>query len=119
MISNCIFFYCSATQWLLKWQNFHRFYLYVLTENVKSIILKHRHILLCEDTITRCGLIERDIVAAATLPELGEFLFWNLNFFKRKHSKVSKRKFLNNKKLVISFEDQLLTISFRWKTHPS
>lgn len=61
-----------ATQWLLKWQNFHRFYLYVLTENVKSIILKHRHILLCDDTITRCGLIERDIVAAATLPELDE-----------------------------------------------
>ncbi|XP_063701745.1 abhydrolase domain-containing protein 2 [Culicoides brevitarsis] len=61
-----------ATQWLLKWQNFHRFYLYVLTENVKSIILKHRHILLCDEMKTRCDLNERDIVAAATLPELDE-----------------------------------------------
>jgi len=61
-----------ATQWLLKWQNFHRFYLYVLTENVKNIILKHRHILLSEDVKTRCKLNEREIVAAATLPELDE-----------------------------------------------
>lgn len=61
-----------ATQWLLKWQNFHRFYLYVLTENVKSIILKHRHILLSDDVKARFKLNEREIVAAATLPELDE-----------------------------------------------
>lgn len=61
-----------ATQWLLKWQNFHRFYLYVLTENVKSIILKHRHVLLCDDTKKKCNLNERDIISAATLPELDE-----------------------------------------------
>lgn len=72
-----LFFY-SATQWLLKWQNFHRFYLYVLTENVKNIILKHRHILLCEDVKVRHTLNERDIVAAATLPELGKV---NVYFF--------------------------------------
>lgn len=62
----------AATQWLLNWQNFHRFYLYVLTENVKNIILKHRHILLCEDVKKKFNLNEREIVAAATLPELDE-----------------------------------------------
>ena len=62
----------SATQWLLKWQNFHRFYLYVLTENVKSIIMKHRHVLLSDDIKQRYQLNERDIAAAATLPELDE-----------------------------------------------
>lgn len=61
-----------ATQWLLKWQNFHRFYLYVLTENVKSIIMKHRHVLLSDDIKQRYQLNERDIAAAATLPELDE-----------------------------------------------
>lgn len=57
-----------ATQWLLKWQNFHRFYLYVLTENVKSIIMKHRHVLLSDEIKRRFKLNERDIAAAATLP---------------------------------------------------
>lgn len=61
-----------ATQLLLKWQNFQRFYLYVLTENVKSIIMKHRNILLSDDIKRRFNLNEREIVAAATLPELDE-----------------------------------------------
>lgn len=69
---NKCFYSFRATTWLLKWQNFHRFYLYVLTENVKSIILKHRHILLCDDVKKRCNLNEREIVEAATLPELDE-----------------------------------------------
>jgi abhydrolase domain-containing protein 2 len=62
----------TATQWLLKWQNFHRFYLYVLTENVRSIIMKHRHILLSDEVKRRYGLNDRDIATAATLPELDE-----------------------------------------------
>ncbi|XP_071441660.1 abhydrolase domain-containing protein 2 [Hetaerina americana] len=62
----------EGTRYLLNWQNFRRFYLYVMTENMKSIILKHRHILLSEDTKQRYGLVEADIVAAATLPELDE-----------------------------------------------
>jgi len=57
---------------LLKWQNFQRFYLYVLTENVKGIIMKHRSILLSDDVKRRFGLNEREIAAAATLPELDE-----------------------------------------------
>lgn len=66
------FFSYSATQCLLKWQNFQRFYLYVLTENVKSIILKHRKVLLSEDVKRQYNLNERDIAAAATLPELDD-----------------------------------------------
>ncbi|XP_059618666.1 abhydrolase domain-containing protein 2 [Phlebotomus argentipes] len=62
----------EATNWLLNWQNFRRFYLYVMTENVKQIIMKHRQMLLSDDVKQRCKLNERDIVAAATLPELDE-----------------------------------------------
>lgn len=76
------FCYSRATQWLLKWQNFHRFYLYVLTENVKSIILKHRHVLLADDIKQRYQLNERDISAAATLPELDEAYTRRVHNFK-------------------------------------
>jgi abhydrolase domain-containing protein 2 len=62
----------NATKWLLTWQNFHRFYLYVLTENVKSIIMKHRHILLSDKVKAKYGLNERDIAKAATLYEIDE-----------------------------------------------
>lgn len=65
-------FDCSATQFLLKWQNFQRFYLYVLTENVRGIIMKHRKVLLSDEVKRRFGLNEREIVAAATLPELDD-----------------------------------------------
>lgn len=61
-----------GTQFLLNWQNFRRFYLYVMTETVKSIIMRHRHILLNDETKSRCNLSERDIAAAGTLPELDE-----------------------------------------------
>jgi len=62
----------EGTKWLLNWQNFRRFYLYIMTENVKSIILRHRHILLSDEVRQRYNLNERDIIAAATLPELDE-----------------------------------------------
>lgn len=62
----------EGTKWLLNWQNFRRFYLYIMTENVKNIIMKHRHILLSEDVKKSFNLNERDIIAAATLPELDE-----------------------------------------------
>ncbi|XP_043465605.1 abhydrolase domain-containing protein 2 [Leptopilina heterotoma] len=62
----------EGSKFLLNWQNFRRFYLYVMTESVKNIILKHKHVLLSEDVKQRHGLIEKDIVSAATLPELDE-----------------------------------------------
>lgn len=71
LISLILPFY-RGTKWLLNWQNFRRFYLYVMTENVKNIIMKHRQVLLSDDVKQRCHLNERDIFAAATLPELDE-----------------------------------------------
>lgn len=43
-----------------------------MTENVKSIILRHRHVLLSEETRNRYNLIEHEIFSAATLPELDD-----------------------------------------------
>lgn len=43
-----------------------------MTENVKSIILRHRHVLLSDEVKARHNLNEREIIAAATLPELDE-----------------------------------------------
>ncbi|KAL2717982.1 abhydrolase domain-containing protein 2 [Vespula squamosa] len=62
----------EGTKFLLNWQNFRRFYLYVMTESVKNIILKHKHVLLSEEVKQRYSLNERDIISAATLPELDE-----------------------------------------------
>lgn len=62
----------EGTKFLLNWQNFRRFYLYIMTESVKSIILKHRNILLSEEVKKKYNLNERDIISAATLPELDE-----------------------------------------------
>lgn len=72
MISFIFYFACRGTKCMLNWQNFRRFYLYIMTESVKSIIMKHRHVLLSDDMKQRCQLNERDIAAAATLPELDE-----------------------------------------------
>ncbi|KAK9295294.1 hypothetical protein QLX08_010334 [Tetragonisca angustula] len=62
----------EGTKFLLNWQNFRRFYLYIMTESVKNIIIKHKNILLSEEVKQRCNLNEWDIVSAATLPELDE-----------------------------------------------
>lgn len=43
-----------------------------MTENVKNIILKHRNVLLSDEVKARHNLNEREIIAAATLPELDE-----------------------------------------------
>lgn len=75
----------SATQCLLKWQNFQRFYLYILTENVKGIIMKHRHVLLSDEVKRKFGLVERDISAAATLPELDEAYTRKIHNFPSTH----------------------------------
>lgn len=66
--------YCAieGTKHLLNWQNFRRFYLYIMTENVKNIILRHRSTLLSEEIKNRFKLNEHEIVAAATLPELDD-----------------------------------------------
>ncbi|XP_020279159.1 abhydrolase domain-containing protein 2 [Pseudomyrmex gracilis] len=62
----------EGTKILLDWQNFRRFYLYVMTESMKNLILKHKNMLLSEEMKQRWNLNERDIISAATLPELDE-----------------------------------------------
>jgi abhydrolase domain-containing protein 2 len=57
---------------MLQWQNFRRLYLYAMTEAMKSIVLRHRSTLLSEHSKRKFGLIEKDIIAAATLPELDD-----------------------------------------------
>lgn len=61
-----------GTQRLLNWENFRRLYLYIMTENVKGIIRKHRHILLSEDIKKKHHINEWAISAASTLPDLDE-----------------------------------------------
>lgn len=56
----------------MNWENFRRLYLYVMTENVKQIIRKHRHVLLSEDVKKKHGINETDISYALTLPDLDE-----------------------------------------------
>ncbi|XP_018900149.1 abhydrolase domain-containing protein 2 [Bemisia tabaci] len=62
----------AATDWLLHWQNFRRFYLYAMTEAIKGVVMKHRRILLADDVKQKCSLNEREIISAATLPELDD-----------------------------------------------
>uniref|UniRef100_A0A1B6L2E9 AB hydrolase-1 domain-containing protein n=1 Tax=Graphocephala atropunctata TaxID=36148 RepID=A0A1B6L2E9_9HEMI len=62
----------EGTKWLLNWQNFRRLYLYAMTEAMKTIILRHHHILLSEDAKSNYNLNEREIISAATLPELDD-----------------------------------------------
>ncbi|XP_076169148.1 abhydrolase domain-containing protein 2 isoform X2 [Ptiloglossa arizonensis] len=62
----------EGTKFLLNWQNFRRFYLYIMSESVKNLILQHKSILLSEEIKQRHNLNERDIISAATLPELDE-----------------------------------------------
>ena len=57
-------------KYLLNWTNFRRFYLYIMSESVKNIILRHKNVLLSEEVKQRYNLNEKDIVSAATLLEL-------------------------------------------------
>lgn len=43
-----------------------------MTESMKNLILKHKNMLLSEEMKQRWNLNERDIISAATLPELDE-----------------------------------------------
>lgn len=72
IINKNFFFLLRGTKYLLNWQNFRRFYLYIMTESVKNIILKHKKVLLSEEVKQRHNLNEREIISAATLPELDE-----------------------------------------------
>ncbi|CAG9858994.1 unnamed protein product [Phyllotreta striolata] len=75
--------YCAleGTKHMLSWQNFRRFYLYVMTENLKNTILRHSKMLLSEELKRRHNLNEHEIISAATLPELDEAYGRKVNEF--------------------------------------
>jgi len=62
----------STMQYMLLWANFRRFYLYVMTENMKRVLIAHRQCVLNEEVKNRFQLCERTILSAATLPEFDE-----------------------------------------------
>jgi len=62
----------STMQYMLLWANFRRFYLYVMTENMKRVLIAHHQGVLHEDVKNRFALCERTILSAATLPEFDE-----------------------------------------------
>ncbi|KAJ8688314.1 hypothetical protein QAD02_024109 [Eretmocerus hayati] len=72
----------EGTKFLLNWTNFRRFYLYFMTESVKNIILRHKNVLLSEEVKQKYNLIEKDIVSAATLPELDDAYTRKVHNFK-------------------------------------
>lgn len=58
--------------YLLQWQNFRRFYLYIMTDNYRNIITRHKRMLLSPEIKTKYSLDEKMIVSAGTLPDLDE-----------------------------------------------
>jgi abhydrolase domain-containing protein 2 len=67
-----LFPFYSAMQHMLLWSNFRRFYLYIMTENMKRVLMAHQQLVLSEDVKSRYQLCERSILSAATLPEFDD-----------------------------------------------
>lgn len=61
-----------AMQHMLLWSNFRRFYLYIMTENMKRVLMAHHQLVLSEEVKSRYQLCERSILSAATLPEFDD-----------------------------------------------
>lgn len=69
-----------SLQFLLEWNNLARLYLFSMTENMRSVIIRHKEALLTEEVKRRCNVDERRVLSAATLPELDEvYTRWGLN----------------------------------------
>ena len=62
----------KGIQFLLEWRNFSRLYLFSMTENMRSVILKHKEALFTDEVKQKCNIDERKVLSAATLPELDE-----------------------------------------------
>ncbi|KAK7069464.1 Monoacylglycerol lipase abhd2, partial [Halocaridina rubra] len=57
---------------LLEWHNLARIYLFSMTENMRSVIIRHKEALLTEEVKRKYNIDERRVLTAATLPELDE-----------------------------------------------
>lgn len=99
-----------GTKLLLNWQNFRRFYLYIMTENMKNIILRHRTVLLSDENKNRHKLNEHEIISAATLPELDDAYTRKVHNFKtisELYSWSSSINYLNNINVPMMFINSL------------
>lgn len=77
-----------------------------MTENMKSIILRHRKVLLAEEVKTKHRLVEHEIISAATLPELDDaYTRKVLNFqsISELYTWSSSRHYFNNIKTSMIF----------------
>ncbi|KAI4467949.1 abhydrolase domain-containing protein [Holotrichia oblita] len=100
----------EGTKLLLNWQNFRRFYLYIMTENMKNIILRHRTVLLSDENKNKLKLNEHEIISAATLPELDDAYtkkVHNFNTITELYSWSSSINYLNNINLPMVFINSL------------
>lgn len=103
-----------GTQWLMKWENFRRLYLYVMTENVKQIIRKHKHVLLSEDVKKKYGISESDVQYALTLPDLDEVYtrkihnFENVNDLYQWSSSLNYLQYIKKPMVFINSKDDPL-----------
>lgn len=71
--------YYRSLQFLLEWHNLARLYLFSMTENMRSVIIRHKDALLTEEVKRRYNIDERRVLSAATLPELDEvYTRWGL-----------------------------------------
>ena len=60
----------------MEWKNMARFYLFYMTENMRTVIRKNKDVLLSEDVKKRYGIDEREIMSAPTLPFLDDVYTW-------------------------------------------
>ena len=67
-----LLWHSRSLQFLLEWHNLARLYLFSMTENMRSVIIRHKEALLTEEVKRRCNVDERRVLSAATLPELDE-----------------------------------------------
>lgn len=62
----------ETTKYLLGWEGFRRFYFFVMTENMRSIMFRWQKQLFTDEIKQRYDINERAIWSAATLVELDE-----------------------------------------------
>lgn len=70
----CIFTVSAnrSLKYLLEWHNLARIYLFSMTENMRSVIIRHKEALFTDEVKRKCNIEERRVLSAATLPELDE-----------------------------------------------
>lgn len=89
----------SAMKHMLLWANFRRFYLYVMTENMKRVLMAHQQSVLNEEVKSRYQLCERAIFSAATIPEFDEAYTRYANKFENHSDRNESMSFQEDQRL--------------------